>query len=380
MTIRAVISILFLLSITSCVEKYWPQVDRYNHVLVVDGFLSNSNDPATVNLSYSSSINEGVFIPISDGIVYVVDNNQLTLTFTETEPGVYLSEDQSFQGQIGNSYQLFVELPNGNKYESEICWLNAPSPIDSVYGVQETREVPNRYLPQQIVQFYLDNHSDNSDTCYYMWRLNQTYKYQSSFDIDYTWEGEFKPFPVPDSMRTCWHDSQVQEIFTFTTKNLASPLIDRFPLNFCSTDTKELSIRYSLLVSQLSISKEAFDFWDAMRQQNVDMENLHSRQPFQLRGNIKNIENAEETVLGYFTVAGVTKKRIYVNRPALPFYYMICEPDYGSMGWIQFEPPEYWPIYLTMSNSGALGMATLYECFDCQLEGGSLRPPDFWEN
>ena len=59
---------------------------------------------------------------------------------------------------------------------------------------------------------------------------------------------------------------------------------------------------------------------------------------------------------------------------------MICEPDYKSMGWIRFEPPQYWPIYLTMSNEGALGMATLEECFDCRLEGGSLTPPDFWEN
>ena len=364
---------------TSCVEEYWPEVDRYQNVLVVDGMLTNK-DSVVVNLSYSSSINDSRLIPISGALVYIVENSENTIYLNEIMAGTYQSDNDFFKGSIGSSYKLFVELGNGSKYQSDECFLQQSAPIDSVYGISEPHNLTTRDIPQQGIQFYLDNHNDLLDTCYYMWRLNKTYNYQSTFNIDYTWEGAFIPFPKPDSLRTCWHSSQVQEIFTYSTRNIDEPIIKAFPLNYSSTDNKELSIRYSLLVSQLSISKEAFDFWDAMRSQNINQGNLYSKQPMQIRGNVRNIANDEEPVLGFFTVGGVTKKRIYVNRPSLPFYYMICEPDYKSMGRIKYEPPEFWPIFLTESVDGAIGMATLDVCFDCRLEaGGSLTPPDFWE-
>ncbi len=372
--------LLLFACFSSCVEKFWPQVDKYQDVLVVDGLLTNDDDVIVINLSLSSSINEGILIPVSKGIVNIVENGINTYSFTESEPGIYVADDESFRGVIGNSYQLFIDISTGGSYESEVCFLAAPTPIDSVYGEQESHEVTSLNRLERGIQFYLDNHSDQQDTCYYLWRLHRTFKYKSSFNIDYFWAGAFFPYPKPDSLRTCWHESQIPEIFTFSTENIENQIIERLPLNYASTDTKDLSIRYSLLVSQLSISKDAFNFWDALRQQNIDVSNLYSRQPIQLRGNVRNITNSDEPVLGYFTVAGVTKKRIYLNRPTLPFYYIICEPDYKSMGWIQYETEEFWPIYLTESPSGALGMGTQDLCFDCRMEDGSLTPPDYWEN
>ena len=374
-----VVSVLFITN--SCVEKYWPKVDEYNNVLVVDGLLTNIKEQTKVSLSYSSSVNQGQLSPLSNGNVYITDDNQVEFSFIESEPGVYIPADKSFKGVEGASYQLFVELQGGSSYMSEICTLLEPAPIDSLFWIKETREIPNRYLPQNGIQFYLNNHANEADTNYYLWRLSNTYEYQSSFDIDYTWEGDFYPYPVPDTFRTCWRTSQIQQIFTYTTKFLQKPIINKFPLVYVSTDGKELSIRYSLLVSQLTISDAAYYFWDILRQQNTNLSNLYAQQPFQIKGNVKNINDSEEVVLGYFTVAGATNKRIYLDRPALPFNYPICEPDYTSMRWIKYEPPSTWPIYLTQDpNTGAIGMGSLESCFDCRLEGGSLEPPDFWED
>ena len=192
--------------------------------------------------------------------------------------------------------------------------------------------------------------------------------------------GWFKPNPNSDSLSTCWSTSNVDQIFTMSTEYLKQPEITNFPLIYISTQTKLLSIRYTLLVKQLSISKSAFNFWDALRQQNIDQGNLYSRQPLQIRGNVKNINDADETVLGYFTVAGITKKRIYVNRPILPFYYGICEPDFENIGWIVYESPSDWPIYVVDIPSKGKALGTSEACFDCRLEGGSITPPDFWEN
>jgi hypothetical protein len=177
-------------------------------------------------------------------------------------------------------------------------------------------------------------------------------------------------------MRTCWHTAPVNNIFTYSTKYIDKPELVGFPINYVSTVNKTLSIRYSLLVSQLSISEQAFNFWDALRQQNIEKNNLYSQQPFQIRGNIKNVDNTEEPVLGYFTVAGVSKKRIFINRPPLIFHYDECTPDYEGMRFIRFEPG---PINI-VDIDGTKAMGNSESCFDCRLEGGTLTPPPFWEN
>lgn len=380
MLIRNVILLLsLLLSFTSCVEKFWLEIDNYENVLVVDGLLTNGDEPVVVRLSVSSPINNEALIPISGCKLYIIDEDELEIPLTEIESGIYQVLDISFKGQIGSSYQLYISLPNGQDYVSDICHLLAPSPIDSVYGLAESSEMANSHHDLHGIQFYIDNHNNLTDTCYYMWKLSQTFKYRASFNLDYTWEGEYIPYPNPDSLRTCWHTAPVNDIFTFSTKYLDEPVITNFPLNFTSTETKMLSIRYSLLVRQLSISENAFNFWDALRQQNIEQGGLYSRQPIQIKGNVHNVNNPDEPVLGYFTVAGVTNKRIFVNRPPLPFYYDVCVPDFESMRWIAFEPSSNYPIYLTDIPGQGLAMGARKLCFDCRLEGGSLTPPDFWE-
>ncbi len=378
MRTRNFILILFItLSTISCVDKYWPEIDKYDSVLVVDGLLTNGADTTVIYLSLSSSVNNGILIPLGGSQLYIVDENQSEVFLTETSTGIYKILDNSFTGRVGGSYQLHITLPNGKKYESDICSMQTPSPIDSVYGLIESHQIPNQDEYLNGIQFYVDNHSNLSDTTYYLWRLEQSFQYQSTFNIDFVWNGTiFDPYPKPDSLRTCWYTSPVQSIFIHSTKYTDKPELIGKPLNYVSTINKTLSIRYSLLVNQLSISEEAFNFWDALRQQNIEKGNLYSQQPFQVRGNIKNMNNAEEPVLGYFTVAGISKKRIYINRPPLAFYYDECVPDFEGMAFLRFEPG---PFYIVDVN-GILALGNSDACFDCRLEGGSITPPYFWQN
>jgi len=378
MKIRNYILVTFLfLGTLSCVDKYWPEIDKYESALVVDGLLTNGDDTTIVYLSISSSVNNEEFIPVSGSQLYIIDESQIEYHFTETSSGTYKILDNTFSGNVGSSYQLHITLPNGKKYESDICRMPKPTPLDSVYGLIESHQIPNSDEYLDGVQFYIDNYFNLSDTTYYLWRLSQTFEYQSSFNIDFIWNGSiFDPYSNPDSLRTCWYTSPVNNIFTYSTKYIDKPELIGFPLNYVSSVSKTLSIRYSLLVNQLSISEEAFKFWDALRQQNIEKGNLYSQQPFQIRGNIKNVNDAEEPVLGYFTVAGVSKKRIYINRPPLVFHYDECVPDFEGMRFIRFEPG---PIYI-VNVEGAKAMGNSDICFDCRLEGGSSTPPFFWQN
>ncbi len=378
MKTQNVIYILVIILISnSCVDKFWPDVDKYENVLVVDGLLSDSNDPTTVRLSYSSSINSGDFIPAVGGELYLSSSIQDDVFFDETEPGIYMITDTSFKGIPEAFYQLHIKMPSGNIYESEMCSMPLSSPIDTIYNVYESKQVYVGGMEEHGLQFYLNNHSDSYDTCYYLWKLSSTFKYQASFRIHYTFEGEFIPYPNPDSLRTCWFSSKENDIFIFSTQYFDEPIVKDLPLNFVSTSNKSLSIRYSLNVNQLSISKDAYDFFNALKQQNIDQGNMYSKQPIQIKGNVVSINNKEEPVLGYFVVAGSTEKRIYVDRPKIPFTYVECTPDY-DLRFIRFEPPSAWPIYIVDIMFTGWAMGPTNNCFDCRLDGGSLTPPDYW--
>jgi hypothetical protein len=375
---QATLFLLLLFFFTSCVDEYWPELDKYQNLLVLDGTLTDSNGPLLVNLSVSSPVNGEKYIPLSGGELFVTDENQVKTLLYETLPGSYTAEDTSFRGKVGSSYQLHIKLPNGKSYISDVCLLRESAPIDSIYGLIEEPDNPENNNGYPGMQFYVENHSLSSDTSYYLWKCIETYEYKSTFDIDYTWEGEFIPYPDPDSLSTCWRTARVNEILFASTYYLDPTAVNAFPIHFVSTATKRLSIRYSVSVEQLSISESAFNFYNAIKQQNIDQENLWTQQPYQILGNMHCVTNPDEPVLGFFVVAGASEKRIFLNRPALEFYYDICTPDF-DLRFIAFEAESTWPIYI--DDIMFLGWAKSDQrvCFDCRLEGGEITPPVFWE-
>lgn len=379
--LRNIMLLLVLIGILmSCVEKYWPSIDKYENLMVVDGLVTNGSDTTVVNLSISTSINDTRLLPLTGAEVYISDQNNMVTQLIELEIGSYRVSKDDFLPQVGDSYQLHIIHPNGNKYESDLCILAQPSPIDSIYGVVESYEEANVSHDIVGLQFYVDNHSVGGDTVNYLWRLSQTYKYRASFSLDYMWKGRMIEVNSPDSLRTCWRTKPVVDIFTYSTRFLDNSTIVKYPLNFVSTETKMLSIRYSLFVEQLTISNNALTFWDAVMKQNAGQDNLYNQQPVQIRGNVINVLDESEVVLGYFTVAGISQKRIFVNRPPISFYYNNCEPDFEGMMMLGMSSSVDWPVFVTEVSGQGMALAGSDVCFDCRLEGGSLTPPDFWEN
>ncbi|NOQ27528.1 MAG: hypothetical protein GQ564_19370, partial [Bacteroidales bacterium] len=97
---------------------------------------------------------------------------------------------------------------------------------------------------------------------------------------------------------------------------------------------------------------------------------LVASQPYNIKGNIKNINNPDESVFGNFTVASVTQKRIFVNSPHVAFYY----EDGCSMS-LGFNL--YNPAFIV--NVPGWGLAKVNEwCVNCTFEGGEATKPDFW--
>ncbi len=219
-----------------------------------------------------------------------------------------------------------------------------------------------------------------------MWRTTGTYKFQSDFLIRYIYDRrKLTTFPKPDSLRTCFGYDINTGLYTLDMSKLTTPQIIQFPLNKVNTETRKLSIRYSLLVKQFTISPEAYEFYNALIETNTQQGGLYSTLPYQVNGNVRNILDDSESLLGYFLVAGVDEKRIFVDRPPsdqVRFYYgecVITDADYEAYNYIRMTPSNSWPLYVT-TDAGYQRALTHQACVDCRQNGGDLNEPDYWED
>jgi len=191
----------------------------------------------------------------------------------EYEPGEYKTSENGIQGVIGNSYKILIQLPDGTRYASEFEELKQPVELDSVYAQIEYRTDDNFNHDLEGYQFYLDTELATKDSNYFMWSMETTYKYQADFLIRniYTYRN-LSVFPQPDSFYTCWQTKAIPELFTYETEQLSSPVIKGMPLHFVSTEGRELSIRYSLKITQHTITADAFTYWNNLQKQNQNQE------------------------------------------------------------------------------------------------------------
>lgn len=372
-------AIIVLLS--SCVEKYYPELDsKYENVLVVDGMISNEPGPYYIKVSLASSVNDPEFLPLSGYNISIIDDAGTTEVLNETMPGVYASATNGIQGIAGRKYKTRIVSPDGKTYQSDFETLKNPVGIDTVYAIFEAHSNPGGVFPYEGYQFYLNTKMAQSDTNFFMWRLERSFEYRSDFLISHMYNGRLHTIYNVDSLQTCWKTDKIQQLFTFKTTGLSSPAVTRFPLNYVNTQTRELMERYSLLVKQFTITEKAYTFWNEVREQNSSQGSLYTKLPFQIRGNVYNTETPDEPVFGSFLIAGITEKRIFVNRPATIFRYPVCtleDADYKNVGTIYMSHPDEWPLYLTTDLNGRRAFPN-QDCIDCQLRGGTIVKPDFW--
>ncbi|HEY9115225.1 MAG TPA: DUF4249 domain-containing protein [Bacteroidales bacterium] len=373
--------LIFLASLlASCTDLYWPEIDKYEGALVVDGMLTNEPGPYTIRLQTTTPLRSPAIKPLSDAEVMITDELGNIEFFHETESGVYTNNSPDFQGKIGHSYQLTVAIADNKTYISSWEKLPPPIEINSVYAEIEYHEVAEDETYPGY-QFYIDTDEASTDTTYLLWRAESTYKYKSTFQIFFYYDGNLHPFSDFDSLQTCYLTNPVPMLNTYKLVNSDENKVNRFPLFFVSTEDKKLSIRYSALVKQLSLTETTYNYWSSLQKQEDIQGSLYTNQPYQIRGNMKNLESDDEPVMGCFLVAGISQKRIFVDRPfGVQFFYGECElrqsnfEDYGRR---RFLERQYYPYYVTQTDAGARAIPDEY-CADCRDSGGKIEKPEFW--
>lgn len=391
---RYILPVIFSLIMYSCVEKYWPELNNSeNNLLVVDGMINNQPGPYFVKLSLTSAIDTIMQRPAKNYSIVISDDQGNSETLQEITDGVYSTSTNGIQGVIGRKYRINISSPKGKNYASKFAEILPPTEIKSFYPIIESKTTLEGEIEDIGYQFYIDTYEPKVDSSCFLWRLEQTYEYHSDYTADYIMEANdtvFRELSTEESLpyETCWITENVMQIFTYNTSALSSSMLTHFPLNFVNTTTRALSVRYSLLVNQLTINKQAYTFWNSIENINSNQGSMYTRQPYQIHGNVYNEQDTEETVLGYFLVASSDTERIYVNRLPKPYnyYYDNCVPSEAdiyrtNIFWYKFNEHGTIPDYDKLFNNYGMSFGIILPpptCIDCTLRGGVNIKPNFW--
>lgn len=379
------ISLMSIL-LTDCIERYFiEEHDTIVHRLVIDGTITDGCERPEVIISKSSSTEKAEFIPVSDCDVKVTDSNGNVFEFKEDleNRGHYYSTIDSKFLYIGNRFKLQVTTPDNEFCESSYEEMLPCPPIDSVYYELKQKATSDPAVNIDGLQFYIDFDASDYFGPYYRWVLDETYEYHSSFpkknylDIN----GRFVNSPIDYSTYVCYKTSTVDDILILSTEKLTQNKYKHGELLFVDNLTQRLLYNYSLLVKQQSLSEDAYNYWEKLKKNEKETTGLFTKQPIMVVGNIKNITDSTNVVLGYFSVSSETTKRIVISHLLEPSFFNIeyCKPVPKDATW-PFDPR---PLYIMEMEWGGISGWPAWaptECFDCTLLGGVLERPDFFEN
>jgi hypothetical protein len=369
------------------VEPYSPDViENPNQFLVVDGSI-NGTGITTVKLSRTQNITETAMPMLEAGATLLLEEEQgAQYPLQEGIAGTYTSS--SLNLDLRKKYRLFIRLLSGQEYASDFVSVKPTPPIDEVgwKALNNTLEI------------YVNSHDPQNNTHYYRWEYKATWAYTAAFQSSMKYDeasGKVVPRTNNDEdIYRCWKTEYSTAIKLGTSSKLSQDVIFEYPILTLPSRSEELRIKYSVLVKQYALTQEAYQYWESLRKNTESIGTLFDPLPSQLTGNVHNLKNHDEPVIGYVGASTVQEKRIFISWEELPedwvAYYPPCVLDS-----LLPEPPQtledlagYFKggfsmpvaeIYPPMGFPTPIGyMVARKDCVDCRLRGTNVKP-DFWE-
>ena len=395
--------------VCTCIDPYAPNLKGYDSLLTVDALITDLNTSCTVKLTRTMQNQNDIPPAVSDAIVYLTDDAGNSSTMINTGGGIYKTDSIEFKGTIDRTYVLHINTNDGKEYESDPCLMYPVPEIDSIYFEKDQQLINNGTQSLDGISIYLDSKGGNNQ--YFRWAYEETWKFR--LPLTKTWnyiKNEFNPdspilLPISNVKAFCWKTRKSDEILLGSVNSGSSAGILKQPIIFIGTDQSDrLTLQYSILISQYSISKKEYDFWSNLKQINEIGGDIFAKQPYTVLSNIKNIHNPTERVLGYFQVSAIKQRRKAISfndisAMNLPLYHYPCErlvKDRSDVPKAFGAPPATWDELYSMFcetsdyyfveplfYSGTLDIEKLVfaqpECANCELSGSSTEPY-FWNN
>ena len=309
--------ILFMISLISCVDSVELTENREVNLLVIEGGITTESGPHLIKLTRGARYGDvfaGTIAYETGADVFVRDDLGNTYILNEQGQGEYVSS-RSLKGEIGRSYTLIIETSEGTEYQSTPQLLTSVSPLDSVYFEhKEIDNVDGTTTPgiDIIVQF----EDDAAVTNYYKWESVGTHSLETRPDL-YIPPGPGGEIEPKDCCAVCYK-SEVIEAINISSDRLYNGNKTEKTIAFIIDDGIRFSEKYVIEISQISISRDAFLYYDLLINQLSISGDIFDPPPATIRGNMINITNPNEEVVGFFRASDVQYAQFEVWGVELP--------------------------------------------------------------
>jgi hypothetical protein len=373
--------ILLTIFLISCLEQFKPEDPGFKSVLVVDGFISNRTEPYTITLSRTAPLSSPGALPEVGAAVSVADEEGRVYLFGETAPGVYQSDPNVFIGHIGGKYQLSIVASSGDQYQSDIVQLKQSPPIDSVYYERELRLTDVTGEMHDGISIFVDAHDSTGQTRFYRYDYIETYEVKLSYPGDWVADPRQDAFVVRNPrLGLCYATHPGSNILVANTSSYTEDRVKKLEVTYVSTGGYKLSGLYSILVKQYALSEPSHRYWYELQKTSESLGTLFDPQPYEIRGNMREVNNPEAAVLGYFDAGAVSEKRLFIDKVTLlgqgiryPSDPCIAELRY-PLTVVEFGLYQQWGYLITAIEPTVMIPA---ECGDCRYHG-TVEKPTFW--
>ncbi len=376
---RTIIILVFSFIWQSCVKQIEPNIDTLDtNKYVVSGVLLDEGSVQMIYVSKTSDLNKPKPSPVSGCLVDLIRSDGAEWHFYDVEPGSYRGFVNSDFIDKTKSFKIKVTTPDGDIIESSYESFSSCPEVGNVYYEAEQKDGGYRQPDYYGYQFYVDLDASNTDSKYYLYHLIETFEHHSPYPKEYWWNGVLHREIPPDySNMYCWVTTDIKDIFPLSTENLSANKYVKFKLNYTTNRTQRLEHTYSLLVQQMSVSKEGYEYWNQMSINRKQSGGMYNGQPIAVKGNLKYIDNRNKDVLGYFGVSSIKEKRIFV--PPSPFKIIdySCTMRKLRFGLREISWDEY-PAYIYSENGIPQNKLMDKACVDCTVLGGVTTKPNFW--
>lgn len=378
--------VIVLLVLLCCKKAYKPDITATNYnFLVVEGLINTGADSTFIRLSRTVLLDSKTTLKPESGATITVesDANQV-YNLIEKPLGTYSSAPLNLDNT--RKYRVRIKA-KGATYLSDFVEAKVSPQIDSLnYKVAETG-----------LQIYSNSHDATNRTRYYRWEYNETWQFNAKYFSGFKADGRaiVSRDMNTENIYNCWGNSISSSIVLGSSSKLVNDVIYLNPITLVPSDSEKIGIKYSILVKQYALTKEAFEFWELLKKNTENLGSIFDAQPSQLTGNIHNISNAAEPVIGYISAGTVSQRRIYVTKDKLPnwrttYPFSCSEPDTvyrvnpqtGARDEdLLFQTKILIPVAEVMDETGSAVIGHTgagSSCVDCTIRGTNKKPA-FWQ-
>lgn len=393
-------SLLVVSMYYGCKERYTPNVNDINpNYFVVEGLINTGADSTIFTLSRTFKLDKKAVVASEKGAVVQVESEAgATYVLPElVKSGNYgrpsLNLDQT------KKHRLRIRLKDGKEYLSAFVESRVSPPVD---------KVTHDFRRNQF-NLYASTYDPAGKSLYYKYHYTETWEYTAPMWSYYKIENhEILPRSFPeDDVFHCWKSASSTNIVLGTSTNNATDRLEELLVNSLASTSFKILRGYSILVKQTVLTKEGFDFWQAMQKNTEQVGSIFDSQPSQLFSNIKSTSNPDEVVIGFISAGTVTENRLTLSTYAMipewrqnpefnyreicdqagngaPFRTFLFTTPLGRADISRYllEPDK--PGYMILDKYPPLGEPTgwsttsEFRCADCRLQGGVNIRPSYW--